>query len=122
MFQQVREAIVEALRRTGVEPVLVEDFSASSQSPTQLLQDHIRKATFAIADVTGGNPYVLYEVGFAHAMQKPVLLITQDLESVPAPLKSDYFLLVYQPQDLARLQAGVTSWARRFVGRDRQET
>jgi len=120
-FPKVRLAIAEALRRNEIEPVMVEDLGASSRSLTELPQEHIRTAAFIIADVTGGNPFVIYEVGFAHAMQKPVLLITQDLDSVPGPLKSNYLLLVYELGDLGRLQTAVTSWVRRFISDSSKE-
>jgi hypothetical protein len=111
-FPQVRQAIVEALRNTGVEPILVEDLSAS---PTGRLSDLLHTATCVIADVTGGNEFVLYEVGFAHAQQKPVLLITQSFDSAPAPLRNNFLLFVYDLRELARLQTAVTSWVRRYV-------
>ncbi len=37
---------------------------------------HIRKCKFGIADVTAQNPNVMYELGFAHAINKEVILIS----------------------------------------------
>jgi hypothetical protein len=110
-------AIIEALQLTGIKPITMENFSATSHSQSDFLQDQIKTANFVIADITGGNPWVLYEVGAAHAMQKPVLLVAQDLNSIPAPL-TGYLIFVYEPNNLARLQAAVTSWTQRFIGRD----
>ncbi len=47
----------------------------------------IRSADYLIADLTGRNPNVYYELGFAHAMGKPVVLLTQDVADVPFDLK-----------------------------------
>jgi nucleoside 2-deoxyribosyltransferase len=116
-FTEVRQAIAEALERTGVEPILVEKFTASPRGATEMMLDEIRTATFVIADVTANNPWVLYEVGLAHGMQKPVFLITQDTESVPQPLKY-HFLFFYSIQDLTRLKEAVVSWTRRFFSRN----
>jgi hypothetical protein len=38
----------------------------------------IRAADVIIGDVTGRNPNVFYELGIAHAHEKPVILMTQD--------------------------------------------
>jgi hypothetical protein len=47
----------------------------------------IRKASVVLADVTGKNANVFYELGLAHASRKPVLIITATLEDVPFDLK-----------------------------------
>jgi hypothetical protein len=111
-FVQARKAIVEALQRIDVEPVLT-DFSR--RIPSDMLQQILKTASFVVADVTGANPYVIYEIGFAHGIQKPVMLVTQDLDLVPDFLKQDYFLVVYKVGDLARLQKAVISWTRRLT-------
>ena len=118
VFPQVRQAIAEALLRGGVKPVRIEDFGVSNRSPTEWVLDQIKTAKLVIADVTGGNPNVLYELGFAHAMQKPVLIITQDLDSAPVSITTDNLLFVYHLDDLARLQHSVSKWAARFVSRN----
>src|SRR5690606_22624136 len=47
----------------------------------------ITQAAFLIADVTGQNPNVMYEVGIAHAIGKPTVLLTQDLDRIPFDFK-----------------------------------
>ena len=42
------------------------------------VREQIRGAHILIADISGANPNVLYEVGLAHAYGKPVLFLTQD--------------------------------------------
>jgi Domain of unknown function (DUF4062) len=114
-FIEVRQAIAEALRRVGVQPLLVEDLKAEARSVVEVLQDQIQNADFIIADVTGGNPNVLYEVGFAHALKKPVLPIVQKIDSAPPAIVHSYLLFIYDVNDLSRLENAVMSWAARFI-------
>ena len=49
--------------------------------------NQINKADVIIADMTGRNPNVFYEVGYAHALGKIVLLLTQNADDIPFDLK-----------------------------------
>lgn len=48
----------------------------------------IHNAQVIIADVTGLNANVFYELGLAHAMNKKVIIITQDIGELPFDIKS----------------------------------
>ncbi len=48
----------------------------------------IDSADIVIADLTGLNPNVFYELGLAHAMNKKVIIITQSIEDLPFDIKS----------------------------------
>ena len=49
--------------------------------------NQISKADVVVADMTGRNPNVFYEVGYAHALDKIVLLLTQNSDDIPFDLK-----------------------------------
>jgi len=49
--------------------------------------NQISKADVIVADMTGRNPNVFYEVGYAHALGKIVLLLTQAADDIPFDLK-----------------------------------
>jgi len=51
------------------------------------IRENIRRSRLIIADMTTSNPNVFYELGYAHALQKEVLLITRDRSSVPFDLR-----------------------------------
>jgi hypothetical protein len=42
------------------------------------VSDQISEASFLIADITGNNANVFFELGIAHERNKPVILVTQD--------------------------------------------
>lgn len=53
----------------------------------------IRKAAILVAELTERNPNVFYELGLAHALSKPVVLISEKMEDVPFDLRSIRVLL-----------------------------
>lgn len=75
--------------------VLAERVDEQSFSETILerIYRQIESADFIIADMTGRNPNVFYEVGFAHAKKKPVILITKDAHDIPFDLKHHRHLI-----------------------------
>ena len=43
----------------------------------------IAEASLVVADITALNPNVMYELGIAHTLGKPVIMITQNIEELP---------------------------------------
>ena len=62
----------------------------------------IDRSDLVIAELTGNNPNVLYELGLAHALKKPVIHLTQALDEVPFDLRS-YRILEYG-RDFSKIQ------------------
>ena len=60
----------------------------NQQNIIQDIVEGIHKADIVIADLTGLNPNVFYELGLAHAMNKKVIIITQDIDELPFDIKS----------------------------------
>jgi hypothetical protein len=51
------------------------------------IYNEINKADVIVADMTGRNPNVFYEVGYAHALGKTVILLTRKADDIPFDLK-----------------------------------
>lgn len=64
------------------------DDIASTNIITRDIWEKINRARFIIADLTGRNPNVFYEVGMAHTLGKEVILLAQSMEDVPFDLKA----------------------------------
>jgi nucleoside 2-deoxyribosyltransferase len=45
---------------------------------TDRLLSELQTATICIADLTGCRPNVMWEVGYAMALQKPIIIVTQN--------------------------------------------
>lgn len=53
----------------------------------QRIINQINKADLIVADMSSRNPNVFYETGYAHALNKPVILLTNNSEDIPFDLK-----------------------------------
>jgi len=80
------DSVYEVIRQT----VVTHDFECIRAdrrylvgSITEDINEQIRQADLVVADLTGKNPNVFYEVGYAAALQKPVIQIAQSLENLP---------------------------------------
>ena len=69
------------------------------------IANSIRRARLIIADLTGRNANVFYEVGIAHALNKPALLMTQSIEDIPFDLRHRRALIYeYSPRGCKKLE------------------
>jgi nucleoside 2-deoxyribosyltransferase len=57
------------------------------ESILERIFNQIAKADLIISDMTGRTPNVFYETGYAHALGKKVILLTQRSEDIPFDLK-----------------------------------
>lgn len=71
----------------------------------------IARADLIVADVTGLNPNVMYELGLAHALGKRTVMITQEISSLPFDLRpyraNEYSVNFTRAQALADLMKDI---------------
>jgi hypothetical protein len=77
------------------------------------IHSQIVEADLIVADMTGLSANVFYEVGFAHALAKPVILLTRDSETVPFDL-TGYQHISYE-EGIRKLKAKLKSRVGRFL-------
>jgi hypothetical protein len=77
--------------------------------------NQISKADVIVADMTGQNPNVFYEAGYAHALGKIAILLTQDAKDIPFDFKNRPHIVYggiiskLKSELIPRLQWAVTS-------------
>src|SRR5262249_55045769 len=54
---------------------------------TDRLVEEIHSASLCVADLTGGKPNVMWEVGYAMALGKPTIIITQESGELPFDIR-----------------------------------
>ncbi|MBI3913920.1 MAG: hypothetical protein HY327_07010 [Chloroflexi bacterium] len=91
-----------------------------TESILQRIYDQIAKADIIVADMTARNPNVFYEVGFAHALNKHTILLTQKSEDIPFDLKH-YRHIVYGGK-ISELKSQLQKELRFFIRKLRQES
>jgi hypothetical protein len=68
------------------------------------IYNQIAKSDVIVGDMTGRNPNVFYEMGYAHALEKRAVLLTRDVNDIPFDLKH-FPHVIYSHNDIAALQA-----------------
>ncbi len=73
---------VPAIRSAGLVARRADHRSLSSPILDDIWE-YTKKADVILADLSGNDPNVFYELGLAHAIQKPAVLIAETLDDVP---------------------------------------
>jgi len=82
-FDKLYEDVIKPLFAEIEIPVQRADEFACSNVIMEDVGRAIARASLIIADLTGKNANVFYELGYAHALGKKVILITQDIRELP---------------------------------------
>jgi hypothetical protein len=72
--QVLEEVIVPACSAFGVQAIRADDIDRTGEIPEQVFR-HLRDAPIVIADLTGANPNVMYELGLRHTTGKLTIQI-----------------------------------------------
>ena len=76
--------------------------------------NQIAGADIIVSEMTGRNPNVLYETGYAHALRKCVIPLTQNVDDIPFDLKH-YPHIIYNPKDIDKLKTELARSIRWFI-------
>lgn len=77
----------------------------------QTVWKKINQAKFIIADCTGRNPNVFYELGIAHTLGKPVFMCSQDMNDFPFDIKHiRSYLYGLKPGEIKKLKAEISNF------------
>ena len=60
------------------------------------LIEKINNCTICIADISGNNPNVMWELGYVMALRKPTIVISQDINRVPFDIKNIRIIKYYR--------------------------
>lgn len=101
-----------AIRAAGLEPYRV-DRDPGVVVAIEAIEDGIKNAAACLADITEDNPNVWYELGFAFASGRPVVMVcSNERTSAKFPFDIQHrTIILYRPEapsDFAGLQSDIT--------------
>src|SRR5688500_9412198 len=78
---------VPAILEAGLTPHRADDLYRPS-AIVHDIWDYTKQSRIVLADLTGKNPNVFYELGLAHALAKPAILVAQSMDDIPFDLRA----------------------------------
>jgi hypothetical protein len=109
-------SIKEACKETGVFCERLDE-QMFQESMLNQIYTQIYKSDFIIADMSERNPNVFYEVGYAHAKGKNVILITNDDKDIPFDLKHHQHI-IYNKDNLKSLKEELIKRIKYFMDKE----
>jgi hypothetical protein len=108
-----QEIYAPAIKEAGFEPIRGDELF-NTGSVVEQIWEQIEKAKLLLADLSGKNPNVFYELGLAHAAKKPVVFTAAQLEDVPFDLRHLRVIIydIREPEWAARLRKSVSDYLR----------
>jgi len=120
-FDPVFAAVQDAVQSAGegqddIRCYWLKDVHAAGRITDDIL-DSLNGTTLTVADVSGSNPNVMWETGFAMALGKPTILIGQHIQDLPFDLRM-HRVVEYSPDSIAdfgpRLSEAVRQTLQRY--------
>lgn len=86
VYTAIKSSVEGALATTGGRCFRLDEARPAGRITDRLLTE-LQAASICVADLTGNKPNVMWEVGYAMALDKPIIIVTQSLQELPFDLK-----------------------------------
>jgi hypothetical protein len=111
-----KDFVAGPVEEVGLEPIRIDEMplEARRRPIVEHIEEAIARSRFVIADVSGWNPNVVYELGLAMGISKPILVLydSQQFEQRIAFDFQAYPLIIYSPYKAASLREVLTARVR----------
>lgn len=110
------EIYIPAIKDAGFEPIRADELFKTG-SVVEQIWEQIQKSKVLLADLTGKNANVFYELGLAHAAKKPVVFTSSNIDDVPFDLRHLRVIIyeVREPDWAAKLQKYATDYLKNAI-------
>jgi hypothetical protein len=102
-----------AIKEAGFEPIRADELFTTG-SVVEQIWEQIQKAKVLLADLSGKNANVFYELGLAHAAKKPVVFTSALVDDVPFDLRHLRVIIydIREPEWAPRLRKSIADYLR----------
>lgn len=114
LFKEILDHIIKpTVHSSGMDLKVVR--ADDIQKPGSIIRDiiiYLHSSRVVIADLTGKNPNVFYELGVRHSLAPRTILIAQDISDVPSDLQ-DFRVITYStssPEDINNFSCKLKSY------------
>jgi hypothetical protein len=118
--QRYTEVYANAIRDAGLDPYRV-DQDPKVSIPIQEIESGIRQSQICLAEITLDNPNVWFELGYAIACKKEVVLICSDARVTKFPFDVQHRTIIKyktgSPSDFDELKANITAKLKAFISK-----
>jgi predicted nucleotide-binding protein len=112
---RIKDTIQRALDDIEVRTVSLDNLKPGA-AWVNAVTDAIKLSDFIVVDITRQNPNVMYELGYAHALRKPtILLVALDAKSPPPTDLQGLFYITYDPSNLRNLRNAIIQHTQRYT-------
>ena len=113
-FAEIYDLIRDTALHVGLRCFRADAISAAGPIIDQIFES-IAKSGLVVADLTGRNQNVMYELGLASAMGKQTLLLSQDIQDVPFDVRHQRVLTYrFTPTDIRTLRGQLIEAVKRY--------
>ena len=116
--QRYAEVYAQAIKAAGLDPYRV-DQDPKVSIPIQDIESGIRQAQLCLAEITLDNPNVWFELGYAIACKKEVVLICSDARTTKFPFDVQHRTIIKfstgSPSDFETLKSNITAKIKAYL-------
>ena len=119
-FEEIYSTCINPTALKFVSKCLRADSIFHNRPIVDVIWESINKAVLIIADLTGKNPNVFYEVGMAHTLGKEVILLSQNMEDVPFDLRHlNIIIYKWTPPGAKKLETALAATIQAVLQREK---
>jgi hypothetical protein len=116
VYEAIRTAVETSVPGEQIRCYRLDEIKGAGRITDDLLRE-LQESVVCVADLSGSKPNVMWEVGYAMALKKPMLFVTQNISELPFDIK-DMRTISYDRRSLAKtLQKPLTEAFRDTLGR-----
>lgn len=116
--RRYKEVYKRALEQAGLTPYRVDE-DPTAQVPIAAIEKNIRDSAICLADITSDNPNVWYELGYAFAVDRPVVMTCTKERMPNLPFDVHHRTVIEyatgSPSDFDRLRESIVERAKALV-------